>query len=115
MPTLAPFEIHRTTTVSEAADLIAELGDAAAVYSGGTELLLLMKLGLLLAKHLYRGPLGFESRFKLCDTLLELKGIGQIPEGWTAIRVREATTDVLDRTHFGMCSDCAKYLEDESP
>ena len=50
-----------------------------------------------------------------CDTLLELKNINQIPEGWTGIRGRESTADVLDRTHFGMCPECAKYLEDESP
>ena len=45
MTTLAPFEIHRVTTVAEAGGLIDELGDEAVIYSGGTELLLLMKLG----------------------------------------------------------------------
>lgn len=52
MTTLAPFEIHRATTVAEACQLVGELGDEAAVYSGGTELLLLMKLGFASFAHL---------------------------------------------------------------
>ena len=46
------FELHRPTTVEEAAGLRAELGDAAALYAGGTELLLAMKLGVLDYEHL---------------------------------------------------------------
>jgi CO/xanthine dehydrogenase FAD-binding subunit len=46
------FELHRPTTVGEAAGLRAELGDAAALYAGGTELLLAMKLGVLDYEHL---------------------------------------------------------------
>jgi carbon-monoxide dehydrogenase medium subunit len=49
---LAPFEIHRATSIDEASALIAQLGDDAAVYSGGTELLLLMKLGFASYRHL---------------------------------------------------------------
>jgi carbon-monoxide dehydrogenase medium subunit len=52
MTTLAPFEMHRTTTVAEASGLLAELGDEAVIYSGGTELLLLMKLGFAAFGHL---------------------------------------------------------------
>jgi carbon-monoxide dehydrogenase medium subunit len=52
MTTLAPFEIHPATTVQEASDLLAELGDEAVIYSGGTELLLLMKLGFAAYDHL---------------------------------------------------------------
>ena len=50
--TLAPFELHRATTVAEATALLDELGDDAVVYSGGTELLLLMKLGFAAYGHL---------------------------------------------------------------
>jgi aerobic carbon-monoxide dehydrogenase medium subunit len=42
---LRAFELHRPATVSEAATLLAERPDAA-LYAGGTELLLLMKAGL---------------------------------------------------------------------
>ena len=42
---LRPFELHRPSTVAEAVDLVARLGDEAAVYAGGTELLLLLKEG----------------------------------------------------------------------
>lgn len=52
MTTLAPFEIHPTTTVAEASGLIEQLGDEAVIYSGGTELLLLMKLGFASYEHL---------------------------------------------------------------
>lgn len=52
MPALAPFEIHRASSVAEASGLIAELGDDAVIYSGGTELLLLMKLGFASYDHL---------------------------------------------------------------
>jgi carbon-monoxide dehydrogenase medium subunit len=46
------FELHRPTSIAEAAALRAELGEAAALYAGGTELLLAMKLGVLDYEHL---------------------------------------------------------------
>lgn len=52
MTTLAPFQIHRAASVTEASSLIGELGDDAVLYSGGTELLLLMKLGFARYGHL---------------------------------------------------------------
>jgi aerobic carbon-monoxide dehydrogenase medium subunit len=42
---LPPFELHRPASIEEASALLAELGDEAVVYSGGTELLLVMKFG----------------------------------------------------------------------
>ncbi len=52
MSTLPPFELHRPDSVEEASGLLEELGDDAVVYSGGTELLLLMKLGFADYPHL---------------------------------------------------------------
>jgi aerobic carbon-monoxide dehydrogenase medium subunit len=49
---LRPFTLHRPETAEEACALLARLGDDAAPYAGGTELLLLMKLGLLRPPHL---------------------------------------------------------------
>ena len=49
---LRPFTLHRPDTAEEACALLAELGEDAAAYAGGTELLLLMKLGLLRPRHL---------------------------------------------------------------
>jgi carbon-monoxide dehydrogenase medium subunit len=43
---LPPFEIHQPATAAEAAALRARWGDAAALYAGGSELLLAMKEGL---------------------------------------------------------------------
>jgi carbon-monoxide dehydrogenase medium subunit len=50
--TLPPFELHRPATVEEATDLLDRYGDAAALYCGGTELLLLLKLGFASFSHL---------------------------------------------------------------
>jgi carbon-monoxide dehydrogenase medium subunit len=52
MTALPPFEIHRVDTVAEATAALADLGDDAVLYAGGTELLLLMKLGLASYRHL---------------------------------------------------------------
>lgn len=49
---LTPFEIHTPSTLAEAAALMERLGDDAVLYAGGTELLLLMKLGLASYRHL---------------------------------------------------------------
>src|SRR5262249_29200251 len=49
---LPPFSVHRPRSISEASRLLADLGDDAAAYCGGTELLLAMKLGLAGYAHL---------------------------------------------------------------
>ena len=49
---LRPFTLHRPKTAEEACALLAGLGEDAVAYAGGTELLLLMKLGLLRPRHL---------------------------------------------------------------
>ena len=49
---LRPFTLHRPETAEEACALLVDLGEDAAVYAGGTELLLLMKLGVLRPRHL---------------------------------------------------------------
>jgi carbon-monoxide dehydrogenase medium subunit len=52
MTRLAPFVLHRPATLAEATGLLLEHGDDAAVHAGGTEVLLLMKLGLASFGHL---------------------------------------------------------------
>jgi carbon-monoxide dehydrogenase medium subunit len=49
---LTPFAIHRPTSIEEVGALVEEHGDDAALYAGGTELLLLMKLGFAAFGHL---------------------------------------------------------------
>lgn len=49
---LRRFEVHRVRTVEEAIELRQRLGDDAAVYAGGTELLLAMKMGVARWPHL---------------------------------------------------------------
>jgi carbon-monoxide dehydrogenase medium subunit len=50
--TLPPFELHRAGSVEEAAELLVRYGEDAAVVCGGTELLLLLKLGFAVYGHL---------------------------------------------------------------
>jgi carbon-monoxide dehydrogenase medium subunit len=52
MTMLAPLELHRAGSVAEATALMGEHGDEAVLYCGGTELLLLMKLGFAAYGHL---------------------------------------------------------------
>ncbi|HZP95336.1 MAG TPA: FAD binding domain-containing protein [Candidatus Limnocylindria bacterium] len=49
---LRRFEVHRPTTVEEAVAMRVRFGEDAAVYAGGTELLLAMKLGVARWPHL---------------------------------------------------------------
>lgn len=49
---LGSFRVHRANSVREALEMRVEYGDDAAFYAGGTELLLVMKLGLADYPHL---------------------------------------------------------------
>ncbi|MBI2773863.1 MAG: FAD binding domain-containing protein [Chloroflexi bacterium] len=49
---LRRFELHRATSVDEAIALRRDLGDGAAVYAGGTEILMTMKMGIARWPHL---------------------------------------------------------------
>ena len=50
--TLAAFELHRASSVEEATDLLGRFGDDGIPIAGGTELLLLLKLGYGVYDHL---------------------------------------------------------------
>jgi carbon-monoxide dehydrogenase medium subunit len=50
--TLPRFQIHRPGSVEDASALLEEFGDDAALYCGGSELVLLMKLGFADYRHL---------------------------------------------------------------
>jgi aerobic carbon-monoxide dehydrogenase medium subunit len=50
--TLPPFDLHRPQSLEEATELAVHYGDDAAFYCGGTELLLLLKLGFAAFGHL---------------------------------------------------------------
>lgn len=49
---LRRFDLHRVTTVEDAVALRARYGSDAAVYAGGTELLMVMKMGVARWRHL---------------------------------------------------------------
>jgi carbon-monoxide dehydrogenase medium subunit len=50
--TLPPFDLHRARSLDEARELFERYGDDAAILCGGTELLLLLKLGFAAYGHL---------------------------------------------------------------
>ena len=52
MTTLSRFEIHQPASVMEASQMLAHYGDDAAIYAGGTELLLAMRHRALTYSHL---------------------------------------------------------------
>jgi carbon-monoxide dehydrogenase medium subunit len=52
MTTLSHFEIHQPASVAEASQMLAHYGDEAAIYAGGTELLLAMRHRALTYNHL---------------------------------------------------------------
>lgn len=63
--TLPPFDLHRPRSLEEATELAERYGDDAAFYCGGTELLLLLKLGFASFGH-----------------LVDLKGIEELRGTW---------------------------------
>ncbi len=52
MTTLSRFEIHQPASVQEASQMLAQFGEDAGIYAGGTELLLAMKHSALNYRHL---------------------------------------------------------------
>ena len=52
MTTLSRFEIHQPASVAEASQMLGHYGDEAAIYAGGTELLLAMRHRALAYSHL---------------------------------------------------------------
>lgn len=83
--TLPPFELHRPRSLEEATELAARYGEDAAFYCGGTELLLLLKLGFAAFGH-----------------LLDLKGIEELrgvrPENGTLVVGAAVTHRELERS-----------------
>jgi aerobic carbon-monoxide dehydrogenase medium subunit len=99
MSTLPPFELHRPTSVGEASGLLGELGDDAVVLSGGTELLLVMKLGFADYPHLVDVKRIMElRRLEAADGVLELGAAvthreiersPEVRERWPAVAAME--------------------------
>jgi carbon-monoxide dehydrogenase medium subunit len=97
--TLPAFEIHSPATLEEATELLERHGDDAILYSGGTELLLLMKLGFAEYRHLVdvKG-IGELRRLEVSDTALsigaavthrELEASSLVRDGWPALAEME--------------------------
>jgi carbon-monoxide dehydrogenase medium subunit len=101
---LPPFEIHQAATADEAAALRARLGEAAAVYAGGSELLLAMKEGVAAYDHLID-----------VKTIHALHGHGLAVEGGTlvigaATTHRELERSPLVRQRFPLLAEMARQV-----
>jgi len=75
---LPRFQVHRANTLEEALSLKSDLGDDAAFYAGGTELLLVMKLGLAEYGHLIN--------------LKWIEGMGEITSGESTVSIGALVT-----------------------
>jgi carbon-monoxide dehydrogenase medium subunit len=81
---LRRFEVHRATTVEEAVALRGRFGDDAAIYAGGTELLMTMKMGVARWPHLIDvKPIADLRRIEARDGVLR---IGAAVTHWTLER-----------------------------
>lgn len=109
--------VHRPHGVAEAVALLGEYGDDAALYAGGTELVLVLKLGLSSAKHLVdvRGipelagvdvstagdhatgtaGTGTVLRIGAATTHWALQGTPAVRAGWPALAAMERTVGNL--------------------
>src|SRR5439155_1312748 len=83
-----PFTLHRPETAEDACALLATLGEDAAPYAGGTELLLLMKLGLLRPPHLV--------------DVKRIAGFGDIADGPSLTIGATVTHRTLERAPLGI-------------
>ncbi len=128
--TLPQFELHRPESVEEALDLLDALGDDAIVMHGGTELLLLLKLGLAEYGHIIdlkripelRGVTTRDGLLRLGagTTHLEIERSETVRSGWPAlarmermvanIRVRAAGTIGGNLAFSDPHSDPATFL-----
>src|SRR5438105_8907465 len=70
---LRRFEVHRATSVADAIALRTRFGEGAAIYAGGTELLLAMKLGVARWPHLIDvKPIAELHRVEVADGVLRI-------------------------------------------
>lgn len=94
---LGPLTIHQPTTPGEAAALRARLGEEAAIYAGGSELLLTMKEGL--------GRWGHLIDVKGIPALRELRDAGHRLVVGAAVTHRELERSPLLRDAFTMLGE----------
>jgi aerobic carbon-monoxide dehydrogenase medium subunit len=81
---LPPFTVHRPGSIADASRMLTDLGDDAAAYCGGTELLLAMKLGLASYEHLV--------------DLKRVDGLGGITADGGTVRIGAAATHLQIET-----------------
>jgi aerobic carbon-monoxide dehydrogenase medium subunit len=100
--TLPPFELHRPASVEEASGLLEELGDDAVVYCGGTELLLVMKMGLAEYSHLVD--------VKRIDELRRLNASNGVLEIGAAVTHREVERSPAVRERWAALAEMERFV-----
>src|SRR5207253_1674915 len=99
---LNPFRVISPTTVPEAAAELDRLGDAARIYAGGAELLLLMRNGLLDPDYLVN--------IKLVPSLHGIRWDGQVLRMGAAVTHRELERDPLVRDHAPTLGEAERHV-----
>lgn len=89
--------VHQPETVDEALDLLSELGDEAAVISGGTAMVLMLKTGLIAPEAMVSlGRISGLSGIVEDDGLLKLGALTTLRAGETSPLVREVLPVLSD-------------------
>lgn len=99
---IAPFTYHRPERLEQALELLGEHEDDAALYMGGTELVLVMKLGLAAPEHLVDGK-----------GLPELQGLrvedGEVVIG-AGVTHRDIERDATVLAHLPAFAELARHV-----
>jgi carbon-monoxide dehydrogenase medium subunit len=99
---LSPFRVVTPTTIPEAAGELERLGDAAQVYAGGAELLLLMRHGLLEPDYLVN--------IKQVPSLHDVRWDGQALRIGAAVTHRQLEHEPLVREHAPVLGDAEGHV-----
>jgi carbon-monoxide dehydrogenase medium subunit len=99
---LRPFALHRPSTLPEAGALLREYGADAALYAGGTELLLLMKEGLVRPRVLVD--------VKRVASLGEVEAVDGVVRIGATVSHRMVERSALVRAHCPLVADVARHV-----
>ncbi len=99
---LQPFRVLTPAYVEEASAELVRLGDRAAIYAGGAELVLLLRYGMVRAEYLIN--------IKSIDGLSEIRRDGQAVQIGATVTHRRLETDPVIREHLPLLADAESQI-----
>ncbi len=99
---LSPFRLMTPTTVSEAAAELSRLGDAAKIYAGGAELLLLLRHGIVQAEYLVN--------IKRIPGIDDIAVDGELVRIGAAVTHRRLERDLLVRERLPILAEAESHI-----